>query len=271
MAISDLLTKLSTDITNAYNAIEAKGGTIPTNKNTENLVDAINSISGGPAPVDDNTLLLLHLDNDYGDSSNYERTPSSATGLNYVAGKFNTYGLSVLNQSQGIISYSTLFDLPTHDFTVDFWFNPNSFSASGSGNGRPIMGNFARNNWECRWVIFVSQYQGNTKKWGFNWNDGTNQFLVVSTTELTANTWSHLAVTYEKSTRTMCLYINGVKDKEQVATFEMTGPGPSQPQTFSVGNWMSNYNYAPLGYIDEVRISDVIRYDGNFTPPTQPY
>ena len=66
MAISDLLTKLNTDITNAYNAIEAKGGTIPTDKNTENLVDAINSISGGPAPVDDNTLLLLHLYNDFG-------------------------------------------------------------------------------------------------------------------------------------------------------------------------------------------------------------
>ena len=38
MAISDKLTKLSTDITNAYNSIQEKGGTIPTNKNTENLI-----------------------------------------------------------------------------------------------------------------------------------------------------------------------------------------------------------------------------------------
>ena len=37
MSVADKLTKLSTDITNAYNSIEDKGGTIPTNKNTENL------------------------------------------------------------------------------------------------------------------------------------------------------------------------------------------------------------------------------------------
>ena len=45
MSISTELTTLSTNITNAYNAIQTKGGTIPTNKNTENLETAINSIS----------------------------------------------------------------------------------------------------------------------------------------------------------------------------------------------------------------------------------
>ena len=44
MAISDKLTKLSTDITNAYNSVQEKGGTIPTNKNTENLSSSISSI-----------------------------------------------------------------------------------------------------------------------------------------------------------------------------------------------------------------------------------
>ena len=44
MSISTELTTLSTNITNAYNAIQTKGGTIPTNKNTENLETAINSI-----------------------------------------------------------------------------------------------------------------------------------------------------------------------------------------------------------------------------------
>ena len=44
MAISDRLNKLTTDITNAYTSIENKGGTIPSNKNTENMSTAINSI-----------------------------------------------------------------------------------------------------------------------------------------------------------------------------------------------------------------------------------
>ena len=44
MAISDRLNKLTTDITNAYTSIENKGGTIPANKNTNNLSTAIDSI-----------------------------------------------------------------------------------------------------------------------------------------------------------------------------------------------------------------------------------
>lgn len=47
MSIASKLTKLETDISNAYSAINTKGGTIPSNKNTENLATAINSISGG--------------------------------------------------------------------------------------------------------------------------------------------------------------------------------------------------------------------------------
>lgn len=44
MAISDRLTKLTTDITSAYTSIDNKGGTIPSDKNTDNLHTAIDSI-----------------------------------------------------------------------------------------------------------------------------------------------------------------------------------------------------------------------------------
>lgn len=47
MSIASKLTKLETDITNAYDAVQIKGGTIPSDKNTNNLSTAINSISGG--------------------------------------------------------------------------------------------------------------------------------------------------------------------------------------------------------------------------------
>lgn len=47
MAIADTINSMKTNITNAYNTIQTKGGTIPTNKNLENLSTAINSISTG--------------------------------------------------------------------------------------------------------------------------------------------------------------------------------------------------------------------------------
>lgn len=47
MSIATELTALSGHITNAYNAVQTKGGTIPTNKNMANLDDAILSIQSG--------------------------------------------------------------------------------------------------------------------------------------------------------------------------------------------------------------------------------
>ena len=47
MAIADTINAMKTNITNAYNAIRTKGGTVPTNKNLAYLSEAINSIPGG--------------------------------------------------------------------------------------------------------------------------------------------------------------------------------------------------------------------------------
>jgi hypothetical protein len=228
------------------------------------------NVSGGGG-VDEYTQLLLHFDGNYADSSQYSRVPS-ATGntINYGAGKFDT-SLNATTNQQGIITYSQLSDLVTHDFTIDFWFYPNSFATSGSGNGRPIIGAYQRNNWAVLWRVFVSEYQGNTKKWGFGYADGTNTYQLSSTTELTQNAWQHLAVTYDSSTKKMALYLNGVKDAEDTLNFTMQDAADASQRVLSVGNWFSTQQYQPNGYIDEVRVSNVVRYTENFTPPTAPY
>ena len=45
MAVADKITSIKQHVTNAYTAIQGKGGTIPTNKNIENLNAAITSIA----------------------------------------------------------------------------------------------------------------------------------------------------------------------------------------------------------------------------------
>ena len=47
MATADLLQELAADLQNAYTAVSNKGGTIPANKNTNNLATAIASIPSG--------------------------------------------------------------------------------------------------------------------------------------------------------------------------------------------------------------------------------
>lgn len=53
MSVATELTKLNTNIKNAYDEISAKGGTVPQNKNTDNLATAISSIPSGGGSADD--------------------------------------------------------------------------------------------------------------------------------------------------------------------------------------------------------------------------
>lgn len=63
MSIASELTKLETDITNAYDAVQIKGGTIPSDKNTNNLPNAINSIpSGGIVEVEEKDIIFIDCD-----------------------------------------------------------------------------------------------------------------------------------------------------------------------------------------------------------------
>lgn len=50
MAVVDTLQELATDLTNAYDSIDNKGGTLPSDKNTNNLATAIDSIQTGITP-----------------------------------------------------------------------------------------------------------------------------------------------------------------------------------------------------------------------------
>ena len=47
MSVADKITQLVNDISSSYQKIQSKGGTIPTNKNTNNLPNAIDSIPSG--------------------------------------------------------------------------------------------------------------------------------------------------------------------------------------------------------------------------------
>ena len=52
MAISNELNTLKANISRAYTMVQNKGGTIPTNKNTQNLSSAISTIQGGGSGTD---------------------------------------------------------------------------------------------------------------------------------------------------------------------------------------------------------------------------
>lgn len=93
MAVATEIETLKTNIANAYNSIGTKGGTIPTNKNTENLSSAIESITTGGG----------------GDFSEYFTTPLKV-GDTYTSGFNNSLqkipdGLTLPTDSSYFFSY----------------------------------------------------------------------------------------------------------------------------------------------------------------------
>ena len=103
--------------------------------------------------------------------------------------------------------------------------------------------------------------------WALELNGGRATWWVASTaglraaqhpTALLANTWYHVAVTYDGTTARV--FVNGVPGPE--ATIGAITQGPF----FRIGGF-PGYGFFN-GDVDDVRISNVVRYTGTFTPPS---
>jgi hypothetical protein len=87
---------------------------------------------------------------------------------------------------------------------------------------------------------FVLGYRPDSGKWGFELADGT---VALSFHDAEVNTWMHLTATYEVTTGTIALYVNGIKQNS-----EQAGP----PAFTSTGDLLVGRGVT--GDIDDVRI-----------------
>lgn len=121
MAIADTINSMKTNITNAYNAIQTKGGTIPTNKNLENLSTAINSIPAGGGIEDVATVAALKAkvtEENVGKLYKYTGTSSGGFEKNelYCVVENNGGGYNVLGL--GKVTYNTTKYTVTYNYTA---------------------------------------------------------------------------------------------------------------------------------------------------------
>ncbi len=144
------------------------------------------------------------------------------------------------------------------NFTIDFWvYVPTNLLQSSWGN-----------------VIFADQsdiYQGfaialdsNTRKVKLR----INGFLFETNSIINQNTWTHVAVVNIKNK--LHVYVNGIKDTN---IFDLL-PYP-KPYQFYIGNQIGNWGNQFNGYIDDLRVTNTVRWTQNFTPhsrePTTTY
>lgn len=173
------------------------------------------------------------------------------------------------------------------DFTIEFWIkanlgdNTSGTCATGgdawtSGNtiiDRDIFGAGDYGDFG------ISLYGG---KIAFGVANATTSQSICSAAGITNATWQHVAVTRTQSSGLMQIFLDGVL---QASAIGPTGDisyrngrstSYSQSDPFLVfGAEKHDYdsvNYPSFnGLLDEVRISNIVRYTGNFTRPTTPF
>lgn len=165
---------------------------------------------------------------------------TAAYGAKFGAGAFRCAGSNVsgwLQNSDGI---------PNADYTVDFWVKWGNSGRAGVCTG------VSSDAPTGRGVIFYKNKLALPQAAGTGYINKDSVF----DTAYDGAVWHHVA--YEQKGSAYRAYIDGV----QVAQGEYTSFG-SQSELYIWG-WGNVL-------IDEVRVSDIARYDGDFTPNTQPY
>jgi hypothetical protein len=171
------------------------------------------------------------------------------------------------------------------DFTIEFWLKAlpgdNAAPACSPGEDNWIYGNVVID----RDVYFAGDYgdYGISLADGrivFGVNNGSEGTTLCGQTNVTDGRWHHIALTRSAADGSLAIFIDGRLD--------VRGDGPTGDVSYRDGR-ATQYPADPFlvigaekhdagpeypsfrGWIDEVRISRIIRYRGAFTPPTAPF
>jgi len=138
-----------------------------------------------------------------------------------------------------------------YPMTIEMWIYPASTTINGLFDSAPNTAGGIRN-----WGANVAAVQG---------QEGTGATFTVS-----ANVWQHIAFVYDDGS--IKVYVNGTLNAS--GTFSTAGfswayfgheAANNGTMNFgTINNGLTSYN----GYMDEIRVSNVVRYSSNFTAPT---
>jgi hypothetical protein len=141
------------------------------------------------------------------------------------------------------------------DFTAECWFY---FSSHDNFGGIMTYANEA-GGFAYGWQIL---FNSNTNNLAFEM-EGQSGFFIASNT-VTANVWNHVALVRNGSS--VVLYVNGVNSASTTSSSQIV----QQSYNFVVGLERTLQARTP-GFYDEIRLSKVARYTGNFTPPSSAF
>lgn len=201
------------------------------------------SLIGIEKKPDENTLLLLHFDDNIVD----------VTGnSSIIIRKTPTYSEGVFGQCANVRLFidNDLLSFGVNDFTIDFWYK----SLNNSGYPCVLCSDI---HFDIEGGFFIDQ-RGLILRCRLTGDDEN-----TLTYNLSTNIWYHIA--FLRRGNTLYLFINGTLVKTMSTSRSVSKSGLS-----IMYSWFNDANYCS-GEIDELRISNIARWTSDFTPPTKPY
>jgi hypothetical protein len=184
-------------------------------------------------------------------------------------------------------------DIGATDFTIEWWMRANAAENStkkvecGPNNVNWIFGNILidrdRYNQDRKFGISVA---GGQLVFGVS-GQGTGDFTLCSQSEVTDSEWHHAAVQRRRSDGYLWIFVDGrLEAKGMGPEGDISYPDDGQPGDFCKGPCLNSDPFlvfgaekhdagkefpAYSGWLDEVRLSTVLRYEADFTPPAVPF
>ena len=226
---------------------------------------ALAGASGGE-PTDTNfknVTLLLHGDGSNGAQNNTFLDSSTnnftiTRNGNTTQGSFSPYGSNWSNYFDGSGDYlsaasNAAFDLGSSDFTVECWFNANSFAAG--------FGLISRYNYTSVGLGWMVAIQNSTT---VRFVRGNDIILDCTVSAMSTGVWYHVAAVRNGSTLTV--YLNGVQVGQSTGISNFTDAATA----LQIGRTNTATNDIN-GYISNVRVvKGTAVYTSAFTPSTTP-
>jgi hypothetical protein len=198
-------------------------------------------------------------------NGNGAENPTTETGAIRYSGEKSAISFNRNTRTSSNITYSGtgIDNLLESDATVEFWMNFKPETVDGT-NFVPIAKRGSAPG--TGWWITVPDNNAVYVNVGCS---TTSAQRSTSANAVTRNEWTHIALTWNAATKTPGIFINGVSQSLTGNNCVGNYNGDAG-NTFYVGRDNESGQHF-RGDIDELRVSNTIRYTENFTPQTTPF
>lgn len=223
--------------------------------------------------------------------------------------RFYGNGVNDIDRVKIRVSPQTPADIGTGSFTIEFWMKarPEDYIPQRNEDGTLTNNSCQRNNgnsWINGNIMFdralfanasfgtfgISMFQSGIA-FGVTRQTPASDGGLCGSIPVNDGLWHHIAITRDGSAGTISLFVDGILDQREPApsgdvsyddlrTLSSSPPVPPgvdipnvEPflvigaEKYSLGDRYPSFS----GWIDEVRLSNIVRYTANFSRPTQPF